>query len=199
MKYKAVGFDYTGVISGDSAKKFHEKVSSVLGVSYPDFRQVYLKYNLLFNSGKMPKEIFWKTILKDLKKTEFYEQLMGVVDAPRELNTGMIDLLREIKSKGYKVGVLSNDTKEGAKIIREKGNLKNIADLILVSAETGFAKPTKEAFLDFSDKLGVKPEEVVFIDDAQANIDAAKGIGFSVIKCDEISNLRDQLRELNIL
>lgn len=199
MNIKAVGFDYTGVISGNSAKKFHEKLCEVLNISYPDFRSTYLKYNLQFNSGKMPKKLFWETILNDLDKPEFYNAVMQVVDEPREINPGMIDLVKEIKVKGYKVGVLSNDTKDGAKIIREKGDLKNIMDVILVSAETGLAKPTKEAFKDFAEKLGVTPKELVFIDDAQVNVDAATALGISAVKCEDPKQLRNLLIKMNLI
>lgn len=198
-KFKAIGFDHTGVIAGDSARLFHEKVCHVLQIEYPEFRKVYQNHNLDFNAGRITKKEFWTTILRELKKETFYYEVMEVVDAPRLLNNSVMQLIYDLKEKGYKLGILSNDTVEGGVVIRKDEGLEDIFDLILISAETGLAKPTVEAFTDFAEKLGVTFDELVFIDDAIFNIEAADKLGITTVKCDDPNNLRNQLEDLEVL
>ena len=199
MKYKAIGFDHTGVIAGDSARRFHEKVCNVLQIEYPEFRKVYQNHNLDFNAGRTSKKEFWTTILRELKKEQFYYEVMEVVDAPRLVNNEVVELIYDLKEKGYKLGILSNDTVEGGVVIRKDEGLEAIFDLILISAETGLAKPTPESFTDFAEKLGVSFEELVFIDDAIFNIEAANKLGITAIKCDDPRSLREQLKEIEVI
>lgn len=199
MQYKAIGFDHTGVIAGDSAQKFHEKVCGVLQISKPEFIKSYLKYNLDFNAGKISKKEFWTNILADLNKDPFYYEVMEIVDAPRLLNNAVMELIHDLKVKGYKLGILSNDTKEGAVVIRKNEGLESLFDLILVSGETGLAKPTKEAFLDFVEKLSITAAELVYIDDAKANILAANELGIATVYCEDPANVRGQLKELGVV
>jgi putative hydrolase of the HAD superfamily len=192
-RIKAVGFDHTGVIVGMSAQKFHEVICNRINVSKEVFIKAYLNNNLSFNQGKINKLEFWTRVLREVNKYEFLQGVLEIVDRPRDINKDIIEVVNELKIKGYKLGILSNDTDEGAKIIRRDEHLEDLFDLILVSAETGLAKPKKEAFLDFADKLNVLPKEILFIDDAKSNIETAHQLGMDTILCVDPSDVRRAL------
>lgn len=198
-KYRAVGFDHTGVIVGMSASKFHQKVSELLQISIEDLKKIYLKYNSDFNKGRTTKEEFWKSVLQDLNKGSFYDEVMEIVEKPKEIHEEVVEVIKDLRNKGYKLGILSNDTIEGGRLIKGDEGMDKLFDLILISAETGFAKPNKETFTDFMNKLGVSPAELIYIDDAKQNITTAEELGITAILCTDPSNVRKQFEEKGIL
>ena len=50
-KYKAIIFDYGGVIKGLPGPIWSEKVADLLGVSNDEFREIYYRHNHRFNIG----------------------------------------------------------------------------------------------------------------------------------------------------
>jgi putative hydrolase of the HAD superfamily len=187
------------VIVGTSIAVFHQKMCDTLNVSKQEFITAYLNHNLVFNEGKIAKDEFWKQVLKDLNREEQFDEVMKVINKPYDLNMNVIEIIKDLKSNNYKLGILSNDTLDGASKMRDQEHLDELFDLILVSAETGLAKPTPEAFMDFVKKMDVKPNEIIFIDDAVKNIEAAKNLGIDGILCTDPNLLHDQLKDLNIL
>lgn len=66
------------------------------------------------------------------------------------------------------------------KAFRQEGHDVNYYfDGIMKSYEAGCMKPDPKIFLDTERKFGIKPEETLFFDDSQVNIDAAARLGFA--------------------
>jgi glucose-1-phosphatase len=57
------------------------------------------------------------------------------------------------------------------------------------------AKPSKRSFTKVLDALGLSPEEVVFIDDSEANVSGASQLGIRGILFKDLDALRDELRK----
>jgi FMN phosphatase YigB (HAD superfamily) len=58
------------------------------------------------------------------------------------------------------------------------------------------AKPDPAIYRLTLERLGTRPEETLFIDDKQANIDAARALGLIGILFTTVERLREQLIEL---
>jgi epoxide hydrolase-like predicted phosphatase len=198
QEIKAIGFDHTGVITGISASQFNKTIADILGTDVETFQTSYRKFNNDFNTGRISKEELWKKVVEDLTKPEVLNQILEVANKPKELNFGLIKIIQELKEKGYKLGLLTNDTKEMAKDIREVEHLDKYFDLILVSGETGLTKPDKNAYMDFVNKLGIQPGELIYIDDSQTNLDVAEVLGISGILYTNPEDLNRQLKEKGI-
>ena len=54
-------------------------------------------------------------------------------------------------------------------------------DSLVLSYEAKAAKPSEFIFRYVEDTLGIKPEETLFIDDSQKNLDVASRLGFGVV------------------
>jgi HAD superfamily hydrolase (TIGR01509 family) len=74
------------------------------------------------------------------------------------------------------MGILANESREWMQIKIQKGNLDNIFQKILCSADIGIAKPRQEAFQHMLKEFSVKPRETLFIDNLEQNIDAAASL-----------------------
>jgi HAD superfamily hydrolase (TIGR01509 family) len=110
---------------------------------------------------------------------------------------GMKDLLLELK-KSYKIGFISNTTVFES-VILEKWEIKDIFDATSFSWNLGIKKPTKEIFDITLEKLGIKPEEAVFIDDSEKNIIKAGEYGINTILFKSVDDLKNELSTREIL
>ena len=89
-----------------------------------------------------------------------------------------IGVLKELKEKGCKVGLITN----GDPILQHKKlkmlELDKSFDEIIVSGETHYEKPQKEIFLMMAEKLNITPGEMMYIGDHPLNdVDGARNAG----------------------
>jgi putative hydrolase of the HAD superfamily len=199
MKYKAVVFDYAGVVAGDTASKFDDNISKITGVSVKDYKQVYYRHNDLHNTGIISWEELWKRVLIDLNKVSLLDEVLKFTRNPKKINKSVIKLIEELKSRGYKVALLSNYSNEGGRRMREVLHLDKVFDLILISGEIGLAKPHPDIYLYLMEKLKLQSTEIVFIDDSPKNIKTAKELGIATILCENPKDLNYQLKAMGIL
>jgi HAD superfamily hydrolase (TIGR01509 family) len=108
------------------------------------------------------------------------------------LDAELIDLIKSLKAKGVRIGLLSND----ALSLRAKLALLEIADLfdpLIISADIGVMKPAPEAFQAVLDQVSLPPERVLFIDDLPENISGANAVGIKGILYQPGMNLGEVL------
>jgi putative hydrolase of the HAD superfamily len=85
----------------------------------------------------------------------------------------MYELLRALRKGGVRIGLLSNSW--GNNYPREL--FTGVFDSVVISSEVGMRKPEERIFLHALDGLGLPPHQCVFIDDIEANVEAARALG----------------------
>ena len=111
---------------------------------------------------------------------------------------GMKELVEELKSKGYRIYLLSNAAKDLPDYWGRIPGHEYFDDLC-VSAFYGFIKPQPELYMCALQKFSVVPEECVFIDDVPANIEAALNVGMhGIVFHDDLAELREKLLGLDV-
>lgn len=97
-----------------------------------------------------------------------------------------LEQLRELK-KQYGIYMLSNTNSimwhsRIAEDFRQEGlEREDYFDGIVTSFEARSIKPDAKIFHTVVEKLGIKPEETLFLDDSQKNLDAAAELGFQTL------------------
>jgi putative hydrolase of the HAD superfamily len=87
--------------------------------------------------------------------------------------------LAEVRRRGYRVGLISNLFANEAEWLREF-ELDGAFDCMVLSCEAGVMKPDAAAYLMAADKLGVRPQECVFVDDVPRFLEGAKAVGMAI-------------------
>lgn len=87
-------------------------------------------------------------------------------------------LIPELKMAGYRVIVLSNMSKEYIDFLRKKPVYRHF-DEEIISCEVGLVKPEREIYELLLTRYGLRPDETIFIDDRQENVDAAAELGIT--------------------
>ncbi|MBP5172437.1 MAG: HAD family phosphatase [Bacteroidales bacterium] len=107
--------------------------------------------------------------------------------------TGMLQIVKELKAKGYKLYGLTNWSAETFCQVRHKFEVFDQLDGMLVSGEEKMLKPAPEFFQLLVDRFGINPAESLFIDDNQPNVDGAIAFGINAIRFENAETLRKQL------
>lgn len=104
-----------------------------------------------------------------------------------------VDVLREVRDSGYQLYALTNWAAESFPVARERFDFLNWFEEIIVSGEICMIKPDPEIFQYLTETLDLHPPASVFIDDVQANVDAARAAGYRGIRFQSPEQLRADL------
>lgn len=90
-----------------------------------------------------------------------------------------IPMIQDLKDKGYKVYYLSNWSAWTYDLLQEAGKFDflKLMDGGVFSYDTGYMKPNEEIYKTLINKYKINPEEAVFFDDREENIEAANKLG----------------------
>ncbi len=188
-------FDVGGVLSKDMidtklidlATSHQLHVDSLLGVKS--------QYRDLADLGKISDREFWLQILNHFG--------VKVSDQDTEIDSyivlveGTMDIAKSLSRK-YRTAILSNDSKEMGALRRKKFNFDAIFNPIVISGYVGVKKPDARIYNMLLQELGAPAEECLFVDNNQANVDAARSLGFRTILFKNAEQLRKELLELGI-
>lgn len=105
-------------------------------------------------------------------------------------------LVQQLKADGYHVGLISNVIPPTATDIHAHGGY-DLFDFTILSYEAGVAKPDKEIYERSMEKLpGIRPQEVVFIDDQQRCLVTAEELGMRTIWAENPTQIARDLQKL---
>lgn len=183
---KTVIFDLGGVLMDldkqaciDAFRKLgYERVEELLG-AYSQ-KGAFLQ----LEAGRISTDEFHRQVREAIGKPVTDRQIdeafiKFLVDIPDY----KLDMLLELK-KNYRLFVLSNTNpimmgwmKENT--FRKQGlTVDDYFDQLFLSYEMGVTKPHKEIYEQLIRDSGINPEEALFIDDSQENLNAASPFGF---------------------
>jgi len=122
----------------------------------------------------------------------FAETLVGAIE-------GSVEVLHELDAQGVRLLALTNWSAETFPVARERFDFLEVFDGIVVSGEEGVAKPDAAIFEILIDRHGLGPAATVFVDDRQANLDAAQDAGFVGLLFTSPERLRTDLVSAGVL
>ena len=95
-------------------------------------------------------------------------------------NDELFDYLRGLRPR-YQTALLSNSFVGAREKEQERYQFEELVDLIIYSHEVGFAKPDRRIFEITCERLGVQPAEMIFLDDHERPVAAARALGIHAI------------------
>ncbi len=100
-----------------------------------------------------------------------------------EPNEPMIELMRELKSDGHRMAMLTNNVREWEPLWRSMLPVDEIFELVVDSAFVGMRKPDREIYELILERLGgTRPAECLFVDDVDANVETAASLGMTAVQ-----------------
>ncbi|MBP7055644.1 MAG: HAD family phosphatase [Candidatus Omnitrophica bacterium] len=108
------------------------------------------------------------------------------------------DIARRLK-KDYKVFLLSNVNRLHFEFITKKFDIMKIFDEIVASFAVGAMKPDRKIYDHVVKRAGCDKSKILYVDDREDLIKAARSLGIDSIKFEGAEKLREIMREIGIL
>lgn len=192
---KAVLFDFDGVLTLDKSgsQSILKYISKATGISYDILKREYVKYNDDLLMGNTTHGDIWQRFCSGVGSNIEYELL---TEAYRHtpIDYEMVDLVRELKAK-YKTAMVTDNKCDRMDEIVTYYNLKELFQVISVSAEIKSGKASERIFVRTLEKLNVKPEECIFIDNSENNLIVPSEMGIHTILFDDGKRNLKETRE----
>ena len=182
MTITAILWDFSGVLLVPKKDLGHAYIAHMLGLS----TQTLIRYfdgemNSQVDLGEITSEDFYRTLFKeqDLDQTTFscfydlYEQAF-------ELNAPILSMIRSLR-KNFKIGLLSNYSDRLRPLLEEHFRIADLFDDIVISCEVQLLKPDARIYHTALERLGIQPQESIFVDDRIENITSARQVGIHAV------------------
>ena len=126
----------------------------------------------------------------------FYDRWVDMLGGPIH---GTVNILRELKKKGYKTYALTNWSAETFPIALDKYIFLHWFDGRHVSGEEKTRKPFKGFYESLIKRFDINPAKAVYLDDNVRNLIPAKEMGFTTIHFQSPRQFREDLVRLKVL
>jgi 2-haloacid dehalogenase len=110
-----------------------------------------------------------------------------------------VDVLHDLRRAGVRLFALSNWSAETFPIARPRYPFLEWFEGIVISGEVRIAKPDARVYRHLLERYSLDPATTVFIDDNEANVDAAEELGMIAIRFEGAEELRRALAGLALL
>jgi putative hydrolase of the HAD superfamily len=98
-----------------------------------------------------------------------------------EPNPPMIELMRELKGRGLRMALLTNNVREWEPLWRSMIPIDALFEVVVDSAFVGCRKPDPKIYEITLERIGLAGNECIFVDDVEVNCDAARELGMAAV------------------
>jgi epoxide hydrolase-like predicted phosphatase len=110
-------------------------------------------------------------------------------------NRAMIEFVREVRGRGLRTALLTNNVREWEPVWRAKlPEIDELFEVVVDSAFVGMRKPDPAIYELTLERLGVAAEECVFVDDLEPNCEAARALGMAAVRFERAEQAIPELR-----
>ncbi len=202
MKLEAVIFDYGMVLSTAQEAAPLAALKQITRLDDQAFDTHYWRHRHAYDLGRLNGTTFWQTISDDaglaLTPAEIERLIENDVLMWSTLNEPMLRWVDSIQAAGLRTAILSNMGEELLRYMRQEFGWLGRFDHHTWSCELGIAKPDPEIYRYTCSKLGVAPENALFLDDKPENTHAAESIGLPAILFTNVAALQQELARRNL-
>ncbi len=125
------------------------------------------------STGEIPEEAHWQAVAEALGVSrQEADKIIAEFFSGDRADATLLDFLRSLRPE-RKVGLISNAW-SGLRAFITSQKFEDVFDEMIISAEVGLMKPDPRIYRLALEKLGVQPEESVFLDDVLVNVEAAR-------------------------
>lgn len=192
---KTIFFDWGGVVADDPGDDFLTKLLQDIGANSEQIQEIFQLYMKRFMRGEISEVEYWNELRTNYgfeiheSISEEFKKWSGLV-----ANQDILALVDEAKNKGWQTAILSNVIEPTYNVLEAAGFYDKF-DVVIGSCKEGVAKPEIKIYQIALKRLNASPDESVFIDDKQANLDPAQEMGFKVILAENPEQIVRDVKE----
>ena len=202
MKYKAIIWDFGGVITSSPFEAFNnfeetnglpKDIIRTINSENPDMNAW-----AQFESNSITIDEFNDLFLKEAKAKGFDIKGKDIIKLLKgSIRENMVSFLRELKSD-FKLGCITNNVKSSSEenTDNETEEAMSIFDHVIESSIVGIRKPNPEIYMMSCDALNVSPDQCIYLDDLGINLKPARELGMTTIKVIQPEDAIQEVRNL---
>ena len=202
MKYKAIIWDFGGVITSSPFDAFNE-FEEVNGLPKDIIRTINSENPDInawaqFESNSITIDQFDDLFLKEAKAKGFDIKGRDIIKLLKgSIRENMVSFLRELKAD-FKLGCITNNVKPSSEenTDNETKEAMSIFDHVIESSIVGIRKPNPEIYMMSCDALNVSPDQCIYLDDLGINLKPARELGMTTIKVIQPEDAIQEVRNL---
>lgn len=198
---RAIVFDLGGVLFSEGKSVALEKLATAHGYKRKSVGAILSSpKSIQLRKGLISDEDFWQWAQQQLPsgydsrliRQEWYN---GYV-----LDKDIYELIASLQKK-YSMIAFSGNIKSRVTFLEEKYHFRHLFDIEVYSFDFHMTKPEREFVLAMIEKSGVRPEEIVYIDDNESYAEPARDLGVNVViyRRGEIERLRQELTRQGVV
>jgi epoxide hydrolase-like predicted phosphatase len=179
----AVFWDLGGVIYRTHDWSGRSHWEKRIGLSPNELEQIVFNGEISLRAivGQADVDDVWAWVIQHLNLTEGDRNTLSRdFFGGDRIDEALVEFIRNLRPK-HKTGMISNAWPNTRSRIEKEWCIADAFDHIVISAEVGIVKPDPRIYQLALDGLGVLPNEAVFIDDFEENIEGARAVGMQVI------------------
>lgn len=123
-------------------------------------------------------EARFEELLGPMLSVENHAGLVDRLFAGMRADRPMVDAVRAAKAAGIRTGLISNSVGAGH---YDRSTFPELFDGVVISAEVGLHKPQAEIYELGCERVGLAPEQCVFVDDLRENCTGAEATGMTAV------------------
>ncbi|MFA5075249.1 MAG: HAD family phosphatase, partial [Candidatus Babeliales bacterium] len=208
-KYRNIVFDLGGVLASFNIKKTIASLQAT-GKNIPQkvieklASIPHLPEHLEYNRGVLSKELYYKKIAEklfpDKKNHHFVAEIHDAADDDLKIDPHALVLLSTLKAHGYKTYLLSNLVPAAEQhILKQDPSFFAQFDGAIFSYKIKAIKPEPAIYNALFKTYNLIPDECLFIDDMEINIQGGKALGMDGIVFSSIDQVLIDLIHLGVL
>jgi len=164
-----------------------------------DFRAAYAAPRSEYDRGALSAHEYWRLVGQALGREPSAgetEKLRALdVEAWFRFDPAMVEWFTSIRSSVRHLALLSNINDDGVEALRRMAPWLGTFDALVLSCEHRVVKPGAAIFGILVERLGVEPEDCLFVDDIEANVEGARAAGLNAHRYGGLDGLRAELGE----
>jgi putative hydrolase of the HAD superfamily len=195
---RGVVLDYGEVLCGRPDETQLARFAQALGLGIETLAARYQQHRGPYDRGDISPVEYWSRVMAG--NGELTDALLGElrdwdVQMWSNIDPAMIEWLGRLSEAGLKTAVLSNMHQDMAAYARQNFPWLRRLDSLILSCEVRLVKPER-AIYDLCVKgIAIRPAEVLFIDDREVNVLAAREAGLAALRFESSEQLAEVLAE----
>jgi putative hydrolase of the HAD superfamily len=197
---RTILFDLGNVIVHFSHALMCEQIGGVLGRTGPETRSFLIDSGLMwdFERGKLSEQDLLAAVQKELGRRVEPVALSTACSDIFQLNEPIVPVIESLKRQGLRLVVLSNTSRWHVQWIRQKWDVLDHFDQLVLSYKVGAIKPEPMMYEAALKAIHCKPEECFYTDDIPAYVARGREFGLQAEVFTDVKSLRVHLKDRGV-
>ncbi len=193
---RCVAFDFGGVIAEEGFREGMRAIASACGLDPGETISMAFKlvFDVRFVEAGCTEADMWEEFRRRSGVTASDAVLRDMVLSRFVVRPRMLQTAANLRDKGYRTAMLT-DQAGWLRELDAKTPFLHLFDPVINSWDTGKTKKDPTSFTDLAAAVDLPPEEILFIDDNEGNVERAAAMGLKTILFGDMEQFERQLSE----